>query len=112
MYDVQHAHDTVQPGHDKVVMLHFHEDNVKAHPFWYAQVLAAFVFQLHYDRQEHTKDVLWICWCGGISGHWWSIEKVHLSKIGFVPDLPGAFGFINPVLMIRACHLILVFAEG
>ena len=111
-YDVRRAHDTLCPGHGRVVMLHSCEDGLDAHPFWYAQVLATFVFRLHYNGREHTKDVLWICWFGGVPGHQWSTEKAQLPKIGFMPNSPGAFGFIDPALVIRACHLIPVFAEG
>lgn len=111
-YDVRRAYDTLRPGQGGVVMLHSCEEGPDAHPFWYAQVLAAFVFHVHYDGHEHTMDVLLIRWLGVVPGHHWSIPRARLPKIGFVPESPGAFGFIDPVLVIRACHVIPVFAEG
>ena len=49
---------------------------------------------------------------GVVPRYHWSISKGHLPKIGFVAESPGAFGFIDPALVIQACHIIPVFAEG
>jgi len=36
-----------------------------------------------------------------------------MYKIGFVPEEdPSAFGFLDPALVIRACHLMPAFADG
>lgn len=99
-YDVRRAYDTLRPSHGGVVMVHSCEDGANAHPFWYAQVLAAFIFRVHYDGCEHTKDVLWIRWLRVVPSYRWSIRNTRLPKIGFVTDSPGAFGFIDPALVI------------
>ena len=93
-------------------MLHSCKDGPNGHPFWYAQVIAVFVFHVCYDGHDHTMDVLWIQWLRVVPGHCWSISKAHLPKIGFIPDSPGAFGFIDPAVVIQACHVIPAFAEG
>lgn len=111
-YDVRRAYDTLWLGQGGVVMLHSCEEGPDAHPFWYAQVLAAFVFCVYYDGRKHTMDVLWVQWLGVVLGHRWSIQKARLPKIGFIPESPGAFGCIDPALMIWACHVIPAFAEG
>ena len=37
----------------------------------------------------------------------------RLHKIGFVPSSDeGAFGFLDPADVVRACHLIPAFADG
>lgn len=45
-------------------------------------------------------------------GHRWGIKKARLPKIGFIPDSPGAFGFLDPSLVLCACHLIPAFSDG
>ncbi|KIM62639.1 hypothetical protein SCLCIDRAFT_119118 [Scleroderma citrinum Foug A] len=57
-------------------------------------------------------EVLWVRWFGVMPGHQWGIKKARLPKIGFVPDSPGAFRFIVPLLVLHACHLIPAFSEG
>jgi hypothetical protein len=40
-------------------------------------------------------------------------KAARLPKIGFVPDTDDAsFGFLDPSLVIRGCHLIPAFNEG
>lgn len=99
-YDVRRAYDMLRLGQGGMVMLHSCEEGLDAHPFWYAQVLAAFVFHVRYNGYEHTMDVLWVQWLGVVPGHHWGIQKARLPKIGFVPESSGAFGFIDPGLVI------------
>jgi hypothetical protein len=42
----------------------------------------------------------------------WGFKEGRLPKVGFVPDSPTAFGFLDPSLVLRACHLIPAFADG
>ena len=111
-YDIRRDYDTLRPSHGGFVMLQSCEEGTEAHPFWYARVLAAFIFQVNYQGEEHTIDILWVRWLGVVPGYRWGIHKAHLPKIGFVPDSPGAFGFIDPSLVMRACHLIPAFVDG
>ncbi|KAG0693779.1 hypothetical protein DFH29DRAFT_1006933 [Suillus ampliporus] len=39
------------------------------------------------------------------------MREGHLPKVGFVPDSPSAFGFLDPSVVLRACHLIPSFAD-
>jgi len=55
---------------------------------------------------------LWVRWFGIMPGHQWGIKKACLPKIVFIPDTSDAFGFLDPSLMLCACHLIPAFAEG
>ncbi|KAK0232203.1 hypothetical protein EDD85DRAFT_735974, partial [Armillaria nabsnona] len=56
---------------------------------------------------------LWVRWYGTEPGYRWGFKSARLPKIGFVPeDDEGAFGFVDPSLVLRACHLTPVFSAG
>ncbi|KAG1770570.1 hypothetical protein EV702DRAFT_926507, partial [Suillus placidus] len=99
------------------VMMLSRESSAGAHPFWYAQVLGAFCINvLHVgpnarNRSPQSIEVLWVRWLGVEPQYHWGFREGCLPKIGFIPDSPAAFGFIDPSLVIRACHLIPAFAS-
>ena len=111
-YDICREQDTLCPGHGTFIMMLSREDGPDAHPFWYAQVLSAFIFTVNHHGVDKMMEVLWVRWFGVVPGHKWGIKNARLPKIGFVPDSPGAFRFLDPTLVLRACHLIPAFAEG
>ena len=112
-YDIRCDQDTLHPGHGAAIMLLSGEDGPNAHPFWYAEVLGAFLITVTYSGIERTMEFLWIRWFGVIPGYHWGLKNARLPKIGFIPSDSGtAFGFIDPSLALRACHLIPAFSEG
>ena len=111
-YNVCRDQDMLRPGHGAAVMMLSQEHGPNAHPFWYAQVLSAFLIKVSYKDVAQTIEVLWIRWFGVVPGYQWGIKKAQLPQIGFVPDSPGTFGFLDPSLVIHAYHLIPTFAEG
>ena len=46
--------------------------------------------------------------------HQWEFKEACLPKAGFVPDHPdhAPFGFLDPLLVLRRCHIILSFPDG
>jgi hypothetical protein len=58
-------------------------------------------------------DVIWVRWFGidtDARGGW---SKKRLNGISFIPsDEGGAFGFLDPALIIRGVHLIPNFPRG
>ena len=105
--------DTLHPGHGRTaVMMLSREEGPDAHPFWYAQILGAFLIAVNHHGVDRTMEFLWVRWYGVMPGHRWGIKKAHLPKIGFIPDSPGAFGFLDPSLVLCACHLIPAFSDG
>lgn len=105
--------DTLHPGHGAAIMLLSHEDGPSTHPFWYAEVLGAFLVTVAYAGVKKMMEVLWVRWFGVVPGYRWGIKNAHLPKIGFVPsDSSATFGFIDPSLALRACHLIPAFSDG
>ncbi|KAH7903466.1 hypothetical protein BJ138DRAFT_1107647 [Hygrophoropsis aurantiaca] len=88
------------------------EDAPDAHPYWYAQILQAFRIPVRHtspgtnDLSLRTMDVLW-------PEYDWGFKDAHLPKVGFVEDADeNTFGFLDPSLVIRACHLVPAFAAG
>lgn len=107
--------DTLHPGRGptQAVMLRSREDGPNSHPFWYAETLGAFLITVDYAGIEKTMDCLWVRWFGVMPGYHWGLKNGRLPKIGFVPSDSGtAFGFVDPSLVLRACHLIPAFADG
>lgn len=97
-------------------MLRSPETHHGAHPYWYAQVIGIFHAQImHIDprrgsqesSQPQHMEFLWVRWFGTEPGYRSGPRYAKLPKIGFVPDTDDmAFGFLDPSLVIRACHLI------
>ncbi|KIM60078.1 hypothetical protein SCLCIDRAFT_26869 [Scleroderma citrinum Foug A] len=105
--------DTLQPGYGAMVMLLSRENSLNTHPFWYAHVLDAFIISVDYMGVEWTMEFLWVRWFGVVPGYRWGLKNAHLPKIGFISsDSDAAFGFIDPSLILHACHLIPAFADG
>ncbi|KIK80119.1 hypothetical protein PAXRUDRAFT_159520 [Paxillus rubicundulus Ve08.2h10] len=94
------------------------EKDLGAHPFWYAQVLHTLQVPVHYtgshlrDSSPHLMEVLWVHWLGVEPGYHWGSKYAQLPKVIYVPDIDEhAFGFLDPSLVIRACHLIPLYAD-
>lgn len=116
-YDIRRDQDTLRPGRGSTVMTLSRENGAGSHPFWYAQVLGAFCLNILHvgpnarSRSPQTMEVLWVRWFGVVPQYCWGFQEARLPKIGFIPESPGAFGFLDPSLVIRACHLIPAFAD-
>ena len=118
-YDIRRQQDFMRPGSGCTVMMLSKEDGPNAHPFWYAQVLRAYqipiidVISNTRDRSQKIMEVLWVRWLGMEPGYRWGFKEARLPKVGFVPDTDDqAFGFLDPSLVMRRCHLIPAFSEG
>ncbi|KAG1736448.1 uncharacterized protein EDB91DRAFT_1055609, partial [Suillus paluster] len=117
MYDVHRDQDMLKPGNGSTMMMLSRESSAGAHPFWYARVLGAFCINvLHVGPNTHncspqSMEVLWVRWLGVEPQYHWGFREGHLPKIGFIPDSPAAFRFLDPLLVsCKACHLIPAFA--
>ncbi len=119
-YDVQRGQDSINARtNHRYIMVNSRETGAGSHPYWYTQVLGAFHTRaLHVgthvtNRSPQNMPFLWVRWLGMESGYQYGHEKARLSKIGFLPDSdPSAFGFLDPSLVIRSCHLIPAFVDG
>ncbi|KIM65881.1 hypothetical protein SCLCIDRAFT_22423 [Scleroderma citrinum Foug A] len=105
--------------HGCTIMVLSREDGPGAHPFWYAQVLRAFLIPIIHtapdaiNRSQHIMEVLWVRWLGMEPGYRWGFKAACLPKVGFVPETDeNAFGFLDPSFVICGCHLIPAFSKG
>lgn len=118
-YDMRCDQDSMNPRTHCDVMVLSTETGPNAHPYWYARVLGVFHAKvLHSGPEARNRSVqhmefLWVRWFGVEPGHLWGFWTARLPKIGFIPDIDdGAFGFLDPSLVIRGCHLVPCFASG
>ncbi len=118
-YDMRRDQDSINPRTHSDVMMISPETGAHAHPFWYARVLGIFHAQVCHTGPEarshsvQNMEFLWVRWHGTEPGYRWGFKSARLPKIGFVPeDDEGAFGFVDPSLVLRACHLTPVFSAG
>ena len=95
------------------------ETGPNAHPYWYARVLGVFHARVMHSGPEARNhsvqhmQFLWVRWFGVEPGYRWGFKAACLPKIGFLPDTDdSAFGFLDPSLVIRGCHLVPSFANG
>ena len=89
------------------------------HPFWYARVIGIYHANVFFERKSrecHPEpvDFLFVRWLGCDPDWKGGPATLRLDRIGWVPenDPSGAFGFVDPARVVRACHLIPAFAHG
>jgi hypothetical protein len=118
-YDMRRSQDSMNPRTHCDVMVLSPEKEDGAHPFWYAQVLGLFHAKVLHtgptavNRSVQHMEFLWIRWFGVEQNYIAGSHVARLPKIGFVPDTDeDAFGFLDPSLVLRGCHLVPAFAAG
>lgn len=118
-YDLQRAHHTVNPRTHPYVMVASPEADPSSHPFWYTSVIGVFHANVQHtgensrNYQPQRMEFLWVRWLGVIPGDSFGRQQSRLPKIGFVPDSDEfAFGFLDPSLVLRGCHLLPSFQDG
>ena len=111
--------DTINPKTHPFIMVPSPEIETGAHPFWYVAVLGMFHADIQHTGNESRDfrfkqmEFLWVQWLGVVPGCLFGRKHAKLPKIGFIPDSDEfAFGFLDPSLVIRGCHLVLSFTDG
>ena len=120
-YDLRRETDTVNlhTDHHNVMLLSQNNDNsTTSHPFCYARVLGVyhvndiFTGPESKDYQSKCLEFLWVQWFE-VPKNPAGWEQCSLDKGRFVlMHRAGAFGFIDPMDVLRCCHLIPAFADG
>ncbi len=124
-YDVFRDQDTLhvgEHGDKEYIMVASNEEDSSSsqrrHPFWYARVLGIYHANI-LDRTERfprpkRMEFLWVRWFGMDPDWVGGPSTLRLDRVGYVPenDPSGAFGFIDPSHVLRACHLIPAFHLG
>ncbi|KIO17436.1 hypothetical protein M407DRAFT_84987, partial [Tulasnella calospora MUT 4182] len=135
-YDIRRGQDTIKPalrftGKENMVepensvrstiMLSADETDgasVRRRRFWYAHVMGIFHCRVRDRTEDSTEwvqlDILWICWFGADPDERCGLKVKRLELVGYVPDTdgPGAFGFVDPNDVVRACHISPAFHHG
>jgi hypothetical protein len=121
-YEVRRAQDVINPDTSRcnVMVLNTPQDDGEPckNPFSYAQVIGIFHVQAFLadpawgivDCRLRRLDFLWVRWycCVSTSNTW---ETGDLDRVQFPPiSEEGAFGFLDPRDVLRASHIIPVFA--
>ena len=126
-YDLRREQDTINIRTKPDIMLLSHEDSLgdgdeaAPHPYWYARVIGIFHAHVRHTGPHTTSplprrmDFLWVRWFGRDSSSLrqsgWKARR--LMRVGFQDgESPGAFGFLDPALVIRSVHLEPAFALG
>ena len=118
-YDLQRQCDVVNSRAHPDIMLRSPAAE-GAEPYWYARVIGVYhanVWTEHPAIQDGRKarrmDFLWVRWFGDEPGYRSGFCRARLPKIGFVESTDDfAFSFVDPVNVIRGCHLIPAFHAG
>ncbi|KAJ7881644.1 hypothetical protein B0H13DRAFT_2540449 [Mycena leptocephala] len=118
-YDVRRDQDIINANTERChVMVKSNEENedgLAVHPYWYARVLGVFHVNVFPPKARAPRryEFLWVRWLGRDPE--WKSGPSHLclDRIGYVPETDAeAFGFLDPSLVLRACHLSPAFALG
>jgi hypothetical protein len=114
-YDVTEDHDSIKSRQD--IMLRACDNG--HHSFWYARVLGIYHTNVFFGgrpatRSARTYGFFFVRWFGYDPEWQGGPGMCKLDRIGWVPenDPSGAFGFLDPARVIRACHLIPAFTYG
>lgn len=127
-YDVRRSEDVINPrtSHCNIMLLASSDANDGVAPvdtngpFLYARVIGIYHANVVYtgpgmDGYEPMRfEFLWVRWLQASPDpprcYW---ESGHLEKLEFPPMASkDAFGFVDPALVLRGCHLIPAFSQG
>ncbi|KAJ3537818.1 hypothetical protein NM688_g6619 [Phlebia brevispora] len=122
-YDMCRDQDTLNPRtHADFMVLNLGEDDLderKSHPYWYGRICGIFHTFVQYtgpgyiSKEKRRMEFLWVRWFGRDLKAPGGFATRRLHRLGFVDaDEPGAFGFLDPSLIIRRVHLIPAFHHG
>lgn len=125
-YDLRREQDTISIRTKPDIILLSREDSPDSdgaapHPYWYARVIGIFHADvIHTGLQSKSllpqrMDFLWVRWLGRDYSrlHQCGWKARRLMRVGFQDgSSPGAFGFLDPALVIRSVHLEPAFALG
>ena len=128
-YDIRRERDTINPSTQCHVIVPSPDLDESVTPYWYAKVIGVFHASvscvpppglelngrpLPATSAEVIK-FLWVRWMADEKQerYRWGFKQARLPKVGFVPNSdPYSFGFLDPELVIRACHIIPAFHSG
>ncbi|KAG8971132.1 hypothetical protein FRC05_011501 [Tulasnella sp. 425] len=109
-YNIQRDQDIINPSIPSRSFVMVKAPETEKTCFWYAQVLGIYHVQVIHQplgtRSPQTLEVLWIRWLGEDLEYSGGLASRQLERVGYVPEGDGAFGFLDPAVVIRGAHLI------
>ena len=117
-YDCRRDQDTINTRTHSDIMVLANQAEDPGHPFWYARVIGIFhaiVSRVGSGSAYKQMDFLWVRWYGLDMGTRSGFKARRLRQIGFLDSSDAdmaPFGFIDPLDVIRAVHLIPAFHFG
>lgn len=119
-YDLRRNHDSLNPHtRNADIMILAPNDNEDPHPYWYGRILGIFHANVHHigarsrSSQSQKMEFLFVRWFGMYTKPTPGWKKKRLQCLAFVPgNSEQAFGFIDPLQVIRGVHLIPAFKWG
>ncbi|KIL64549.1 hypothetical protein M378DRAFT_39294, partial [Amanita muscaria Koide BX008] len=123
-YDIRRAQDfsNLATGNSYFMVLGCENEARKdPHPYWYGRIIGNYHAEVIYtgaqsrSLEPQIMEFLWVRWLGrDPSDNYrdgWTTRQ--LPRIGFVSyEDEAAFGFLNPILILRGVHLIPCFSLG
>jgi hypothetical protein len=117
-YDVRRCQDIVNPFTSHCNLMISTEGDPAStsnvHPYRYAKVLGIYHANVVYvgpgmmDYQPRRMEFLWVRWYRQVTGDTCRLDRVHFLPVGDI----DAFSFIDPLQILRSCHLVPAFAKG
>lgn len=123
-YDVRRGTDIVKPDTSRCNIMLLADRGIgpgasDLHPFLYARVLGAYHANVIYtgpgmrDYEARRFDFLWVRWYEVTDPGSLGWTTGTLDMIRFPPmHQDSSFGFVDPKDVLRACHVLPVFAKG
>lgn len=111
-YDMRRTTDSINPrlpGHAHIML------NGPDGTFWYARVIGVFHVnvRLAIETDFRRLDFVWVRWFGQDTSWKSGPSAKRLPRLGFIHHSQTAsFGFVDPIDVVRATHLIPAFAHG
>ncbi|KAG2120548.1 uncharacterized protein F5147DRAFT_766462 [Suillus discolor] len=118
-YDIRRDQDVINPRmpHCNIMLLKHHDDhsdNDHGGNYRYAKVIGIHhvnVVRMGNVYESRRFEFLFVQWYEPVQNHAW--ETRTLSRVHFMPlTNPNAFGFVDPAVVLRACHIIPAFSKG
>ena len=106
-YDMRREQDSINPSsHPDIMML---APQNAAHPFYYARMISIFHLHARIDKPGHAQtpwNLLHVCHVRWFEVDTNALRPRRLTPLRWASLEEEAFGFVDPVDVLRACHLI------
>ena len=117
-YDGRREQGSLNPHMHANVIVLAHEGPGR-HPYWYARIIGIYhALVIHPSSVDPIHmDFLWVRWYGSdpdprYKSGWKARRLPHVGFVADTIDSSPAFGFLDPIHIIRGVHLIPAFNDG